>query len=310
MLRRVHGAIFWPLAVGGIVAGAAFLAGPVHGALVSAGWLEATDRDFLRVFRRLLLVPLALVFLLRVRPWRSLRGADLDFGLRPVRPGFVRHALPAFGLAILAVVLVLAWQMHQGWLRFEDPLRWGELARRLGVYLVGGFAVGFLEEWFFRGWLVARGTRDVGPRFGVLISAVVFALIHAFRPSTLDTPVSHDAAGAFEALGGWIAHMVDVAAFGPSALGLFCFALLLSAAYRRSGTLWTPIGIHAGAVLVLFSYGAITDRAPARTWAGTRLLYDGPVIWALALAAAAWLFVTRPVPDRAAPEEAPPGSGT
>lgn len=302
-MRRIHGAFFWPLAVAAVVGGAALLAGPIHAALVAPGWLGDTDRDFLRVFRRLLLIPLVLVFLWRVRPWRGAGGHD--FGLRPTRAR-LRTAALAFAVTVLAAVALLAWQFQQGWLRFEDPLRWGELARRLGLYLVGGLLVGLLEEWFFRGWLVARGTRDVGPRFGVLVSAVIFALIHAFRPSRLEVPVSHDAAGALEALGGWLAHMVDLEAFGASALGLFCFALLLSAAYRRAGSLWMPIGIHAGAVLVLFSYGAITDRTPARTWAGSRLLYDGPVAWGLLLGAA--LLLWRRAAESSAPRPDAAGS--
>ncbi|MDF1702402.1 MAG: CPBP family intramembrane metalloprotease [Planctomycetota bacterium] len=287
MPRRLHGAIFWPLAVGGVVALACLLTQPVHAVLVDLGWMDPTDRDFLRVFRRLLLIPLALVFLLRIRPWRGV--ARDGFGLRGPRAR-LKPALLGYGLTVLALVLVLLWQAQQGWLRLEDPLRLGEVARRLGVYLVGGLVAGLLEEWFFRGWLVARGTRDVGPRFGVLASATVFALIHAFRPSKLEMAVSHDAAGALAALRGWLGHMVDLQAFGPAALGLFCFALLLSAAYARTGTLWTSVGIHAGAVLVLFSYGGLTDRAPERTWAGTRLLYDGPVVWGLALGAAALLW--------------------
>lgn len=304
-MRGLHGAVFWPLAIAAVVGLAAVLAGPVHETLVGFGWLADTDRDFLRVFRRLLLIPLAGVFLWRVRPWRGAR--TLDFGLRGPRAR-LRPAVLGYLGAVVVLVAVLGWQGAMGWVGLEDPLRLGELARRVGLYLVGGLLVGLAEEWFFRGWLVARGTRDVGPRFGVLASAAVFALVHAFRPSRLTTPVSHDAAGALEALGGWFAHMLDVQAFGPSAVGLFCFALLLSAAYTRTGTLWTAVGIHAGAVLVLFSYGAVTDRSPERTWAGTRLLYDGPVVWALALAGAAWLrWGTAPRADTAGTGSRPTG---
>ena len=99
---------------------------------------------------------------------------------------------------------------------------------------------------------------------------------------------------------------MDLEAFGPAAAGLFCVALLLSAARARTRTLWTPVGIHAGAVLVIFSYGALTDRLATPAWAGTRLLYDGPVAWALMLVAAALLARGRVSP---APEETPPGTG-
>lgn len=303
MRARIHGAIFWPAAMLGVVALACLLAGPIHGLLAGLGWLGGSDRDFLRVFRRLLVLPLVAVFLWRVRPWRGV-GGDA-YGLRGPNAR-ARPFVLGFTLTLAALLGVLAWQLQQGWLRFEDPLRWGELARRLVTYLVGGFVIALFEEWFFRGWCVERVGRRLGPVPGVLVPAAIFALLHAFRPSRLEAPVTHDAAGALEALRGWGAHMIDLAAFGPAALGLFCFALLLTAAHVRTRTLWAPVGIHMAAVLVISSYGALTDRSPPRTWAGSRVLYDGPVIWALALVGAFVLWRGR---DSSAPPAPAPGSG-
>lgn len=297
MLRRLHGAFFWPVSIALVVAAACLLTRPVHEALVGLGWMDESTRDFLRVFRRLLLVPLVVVFLWRVRPWRA--GLLAPYGLTRPRARW-RPPLIAFGLTLVALVAILAWQFSMGWLRWEDPTRVGEFVRRLGLYVVGGLLAGLIEEWFFRGWLTARGTRDVGPRFGVLITAVLFGLSHAFRPSTLDRAVSLDAAGAFEALRGWAGHMVDISAFGPAALGLFLFSLLLAAAYRATGTLWTAVGVHAAAILVLFSYGALTERAPAPAWAGGRLLYDSVPVWILTALAALVLW-RRGASDWAAP---------
>ena len=199
-------------------------------------------------------------------------------GRKIYAPALLVTGILGFGVAGMSKIPgtdELAWKMSQGWLTFEDPLRWGEFARRVGLYLVGGLLIGLFEEWFFRGWLVRRATADLGPRMGTLLAAGIFGLVHAFRPSTLDHAITHDAAGAWHALRSWTALMVDPTVFGPAAFGLLCFALLLSAAYRRTGTLWTAIGIHAGAVLVLFSYGALTTRIPGPEWSGTRLP-DGP----------------------------------
>lgn len=303
VLRRIHPLVFWPLAVALVVSCACLLAAPVHEALMDLGWMKRPagahdlDRYFLKVFRRLLLVPLALIFLWRVRPWREAGG---DFGLRPprarLRPGLVA------GLGVIVVLVgVLAWQLQRGWLHFEDPLRWKEFAWRAGKYLIGGLVAGFLEEWFFRGWLYEQFQRRHGRVWlSVLLSSVLYALVHAFRPSSLSASVQHDAGGALEALLGWCAHAASPA-FLAAAVGLFCFALLLTAVYRRTGTLWTSIGLHAGAVLVLFSYGALTERPPGGTpaWAGTRLLYDGlPVMGVLLLGAAALWPRSRGEPAR------------
>jgi membrane protease YdiL (CAAX protease family) len=126
-----------------------------------------------------------------------------------------------------------------------------------------------------------------------LAVAAVFAPLHAFKPSRVEMEVTHDVSGALEAIGAWLAQFGDLARIGPSMVGLFLLSLLLSAAWNRSRTLWAPIGIHAGGVWVVRSYGSLTDRDPQRTWAGTKELYDGPVAWAVLLVAAVLLWPRR-----------------
>jgi membrane protease YdiL (CAAX protease family) len=308
VLRRIHPLLFWPVAIAAVVLLACVLAAPVHELLMDLGLMthhEAGhdhDRYFLKVFRRLLLVPLAIVFLWRVRPWREGSG---DYGLRGPRARR-RPALVGYGGVILALVAVLLWQGAEGWLRMEDPPRWGEFSWRVCKYIVGGLAAGFIEEWFFRGWLYDQFQRRHGRvAVSVLMSSLLYALVHAFRPTSLVRDVSHDAAGAFEALCSWMGHGLSPA-FLAGAAGLFCFALLLTAVYRRTNTLWTAIAVHAGAVLVLSTYGAITDRPEGLTpaWAGTRLLYDGlPVMGILLIGA----ILFRPRSDRVRDSQPPAG---
>jgi membrane protease YdiL (CAAX protease family) len=135
---------------------------------------------------------------------------------------------------------------------------------------------------------------------------VGFAAVHAFKPSHLDEPVSHDAAGAWQALRTWAATMVDPARFGPTMLGLLLFGTLLTVAYRRSRTLWLPIGIHAAGAWALLAYGAFTERRATPVWAGTKALYDGVPGWTLLLVAIAWLALRKPVPAPDAPPPEPP----
>ena len=76
-MRRLHPLVFWPVAIVLVVGLACVLAAPVHELLVDNGLLKKAesptdhDRYFLKVFRRLLLLPLAALFLWRVRPWRD-----------------------------------------------------------------------------------------------------------------------------------------------------------------------------------------------------------------------------------------------
>ncbi len=276
--------IFWVPAVALVVLGAAALAAPAHEALFDSGLLEKPanefeyDKGFLKVFRRLLLIPLVVLFLVRIKPWRD--GGLRAFGL--VGPtARVGSGVLAAGITLLVAAAVIAFQFAMGWMHWEDPPRWGTFGERVLRMVPAGVLIAVLEEFFFRGWLIRRFRQDVSMPVAATVSALVYGLVHAFKPTVMTVDVSHDFTGALEALGGWLAFMVDVQAFGPALVGLFLFGLLLTAAYQRTGTLWTGIGIHAAAVWVLFTYGALTERDPQRNWAGTKWLYDGPVLWAV-----------------------------
>jgi membrane protease YdiL (CAAX protease family) len=287
--------LFWGPALVVVVLGAAALAGPAYGLLRDLGWLGApatpvdADHDFLQVFRRLLLIPLAVLFLWRVKPWRD-RGFH-RYGLLGERARLA-PALTACALTLLALAAVIAVQFALGWMHWEDPPRWGTFGRRLLRMVPGGLLLAVVEEYFFRGWLLERFRQRVAAAAATVLSALVYGLVHAFRPTSLTVAVDHDFGGALEALRHWLAFMFDLRAFGPAFLGLFLFGLLLAAVYRRTRTLWASVGIHAAAVWVLFTYGALTERVPARNWAGTKRLYDGPAAWIL-IAVAAFLLWPR-----------------
>ena len=67
----------------------------------------------------------------------------------------------------------------------------------------------------------------------------------------------------------------------------FLFGLLLSGLYRRTGSLWAPIGVHAAGILLVYSHGGLTDGLSSPWFAGSKRLFDGLPGWA-ALALATW----------------------
>ena len=274
------------LFVAGTVLAAAALAGPVDRLLQDLGWLDAapgeSTRQFLKVFRRLLLIPLVVGFLIAVRPWRdgslqsyglTLRGADLRSGAR------------AWLATVAIATALLAGHFLAGWLTWEDPLKWSKGLGRIVRWIPTGVVIAALEAWFFRGWLLRRTRRFVGAPLAVLLTSLVFGLLHVFNVRRVRAEVTHVTAGALDALGQWMDALVDPFAFGPALVGLTLLALVLTAAYLRTGTLWTSIGIHAAGVFVLKAYGGFTDRFPSWTWAGGKWLYDGPLGWAILLTA-------------------------
>lgn len=256
------------------------LAPSAYHALVGLGWLEPDRLAFAKVLRRCLLVPVAVIVLGAMRPWRDLGLAGM--GLQRDR---LDRGLAAFLLCVLAVVTLLAVQVQLGWLRLEVDDPPGKVAWRIVKTLGTGVVVGLLEEWLFRAWLPRRLGRRLAPGLAVALALLAFAALHAFRPSNLRVPVEPTVAGAWEALGLWLGTLVDPAAFGASFLGLLLFGALLQALYRRTATLWAPVGVHAAAAWLVFAYGGVTEREPTPAWAGTKALYDGPLGWGLLLLA-------------------------
>lgn len=292
--------IWLPLAVAGIVVLTILASGPVYGWLIERGVLEVDpndpDRTFLKVIRRILLIPLVAVLLLWLRPWRD--GTPETWGMRG--PGITwRAPVSAYAVTWALGLGMLAFQLAQGWLVFEDPLRPDELLGRLAKYLPMGLIVGTLEEGFFRGWLwrqVGHGQRTL---VAAGITSAIYALVHAFRPGALDHEVTLDAAGVVDALGGWVGHAFDVAAFGPRFLGLFLFGMLLSALFRRRGNLWSAVAVHAAGVALVHTYGALTERVVEGGLVGSRVLLDGLPGWIVLGGLALLLWGRGPAPAAA-----------
>jgi membrane protease YdiL (CAAX protease family) len=273
-----------------VLIGLAYLvAPPLHRSLVDAG--VGNPERFDRTVRYVVFVPFLLVLFARLRPWRD--GTPWSYG----KPR-ARAVLLGYGLTFLVAVALLALQYALGWLVWEHPLQAAEAVTRVLRFLGAGFLIALLEEWFFRGWMDRRFQRFRGPRAAALLVALVYAVLHTFSVREGADAAPATRAGVLEVLGLWVGRLVDPAYAFPKIVGLALFSLLLTAAYRRTKTLSTAVGIHAAAICVLYSYGALTDRVPPITaWTGTKKVYDGFLGWVVL--GAALLLVARPWKDDA-----------
>jgi len=278
------------------------LAPALYRVLLDLGWVDPSDTaggdPFGKVLRRCLLLPIAVLVLGWLRPWREVGWVGMGFKGASARP---RAGLVAFALTLACLGALLAAHLGLGWLRVEVNEPASRVLYRVGKTLVSGLVIASIEEWIFRAWLPLRLARRLSAAAAVVLAALLYAGLHAFRATHLKDPVEPSVAGALQALGTWIATLFDPAAFGPAFLGLLLFGLLLAALYRRTRTLWAPIGVHAAAIWVLFAYGGFTEREHTPAWAGTKLLYDGPLGWALLLVALLLVVRSRAGSTGAAP---------
>jgi uncharacterized protein len=135
--------------------------------------------------------------------------------------------------------------------------------------------VAVMEELLFRGGIFGGLRKFFYWPLALLISSLVYALAHflsradftgdvGWRTGLVLLPIK---------LGGFM----DFQALVPEFLNLTVAGLLLGLAYQRTGNLYFSIGLHAGWIFWLKTYGALTATAPhAATWFwGTSKMIDG-----------------------------------
>jgi membrane protease YdiL (CAAX protease family) len=269
------------------VAATMLLAGPVFDLGVRFGLLEADE--YLRGFRRLLTAALAVAVLAGFRPWRD--GGLASYGLRGPRASWTAP-VTAFAVAALLAAVLLAVGHAAGAWTWRADVDAGSTAARIARFLPGALATALLEEWLFRGWMVRRLAGRLPLVAAALVAALLFGALHAFRPAFHARGTVRDPWRGLQAIGEGLARLVDPAQFGPFFLGLTLFALALTAAWLRTGTLWTAVGAHAGAVWVLYGFSPLMRWAPGPAWAGSKAVADGVPAW-LVLAALALVLWPR-----------------
>lgn len=212
------------------------------------------SRVWNRVFEALLVVGL-------VAAWRR-----LDLG-GPSAIGFRRAAWArdlgrglAAGVAGLGVGLGLCWA--GGALRPQLRFEAGKTVQKALLGAGAAVAVGLGEEALFRGVLLRRLSLDLGRAVGLATTTGIYAAVHAIGKSekiARPTPTA-----GFARLQTLFAPLARRKAL-PTLVGLAAFGSLLAWARLRSGSLWLPVGIHAGWVAV-FRMGRLffeIERTPA-----------------------------------------------
>ncbi|MBE9475337.1 MAG: CPBP family intramembrane metalloprotease [Chloroflexi bacterium] len=129
-----------------------------------------------------------------------------------------------FGVALsglmVGLIYLLLWAV--GWLQVESLAwhveSWENLAASILIMVSLYALVGWQEELLIRGYWLQNLSDGLSQSLGVLLSSVLFALVHAVNPNS-----------------SWQAY-----------LGLFLSGLFLAFGYLRTKQLWLPIGLHIG----------------------------------------------------------------
>jgi membrane protease YdiL (CAAX protease family) len=205
------------------------------------------------------------------------------------------YALPAreFRLTLVkgfaaGLLILTCLSLALLWLGIRVPRLGSEAPPLLKIVtqgLLGGLAVGFIEETFFRGALFsAIRNRGGGAALAVTLTSLLFAALHFIKPQ----PIPPDAGVT---LGTCQSSLISAlpALFRlenlDSFVALFLVGVFLAIVRNRTGHIAWCIGLHAGWVLVIritHKYSHLDPGSPFYRLVGD---YDGVIGWL----AAGWI---------------------
>jgi hypothetical protein len=235
--------------------------------------------DFGKVMRRVLMLAALIVF---VFFGKSLKIATLISSAIRLRHGFFRQFLFGFlmaGISLLIyyslAILFGAWMIH---VDFDSA---GIIVSKIIKYVLLGCLIGFIEEAFFRGFILQSFMEDMSLPVAVCACSLIYSILHFFRVDV------HVATG-FQAFVGFttIIQFFKPLFFQfiknlPSIIGLFLVGVVLSYAFIQTKSLYLSIGLHSGWIFMMKADGLFLVRI-REMWGwffGDSKLVTGILVW-------------------------------
>ncbi|MGZ4962125.1 MAG: CPBP family intramembrane glutamic endopeptidase [Limisphaerales bacterium] len=208
-----------------------------------------------------------LVRVMGITSWRELGLVNPGEKWRDIVPGFL------IGFCSLAVIafLAIATGVRKGHLTTSSS----EIVTHLVSASLAAITVAFLEEILFRGALFGAMRKSWRLGTALVMSSVIYALAHFVQKAPDPELVKWSSGLAM--LPSMFGKLGDVQALVPKGLVLLVAGMILAIAYHRSGSLFLPMGVHAGWIFWLKSYRFIsTPAAGTANWFwGTDELING-----------------------------------
>ena len=230
------------------------------------------NQPFHRYVNRCLLA-LALIGLWPL--FRELRVSSArDVGL--VKPaGQGRNLICGFALGFASMAGIAMVVLAAGARELNPGVSAGRLVERVLGGALTAAVVAVLEEVLFRGAIFGALRKTFRWPSAMLISSVVYGLVHFFRQPP--SPAEIDWTSGLALLPSMLSGFIEVERLVPGLFNLTLAGALLALAYQYTGTLYLSIGLHAGWIFWLKSYGFLTQET-ANSWVwfwGTSRLIDG-----------------------------------
>ena len=230
---------------------------------------------------------------LGIRSWASLGWVV------PIRES--RRLATGLGLGFASLALAATVPLIAGIRAFHIEGATTELVRPLLNATLSAVVVAVLEELLFRGAVFGALRRVHGFALAALLSSAVYSLVHFF-----DRPAAPETIGAgtgWITLGAMLHGFTEVNRLLPGFLSLAVAGWMLAWCREQTGSLTVGIGLHAGWIFWLKSFGFLTEdtHSPGASgfW-GTAKLYDGWPACGILIALALILWARPKIPREGA----------
>ncbi len=237
--------------------------------------------DFESFFHRALLISGAILLwpLVRSLELRSLSDLQLERNShwsRDLLAGFVLSAVP---LLCCGAILLASHVFSIRVLIYPNAL----------IKVVAAAAVvPLIEETFFRGLVLGLLLRTGKKWMSIFITSALYSIVH-FLKAPEQTSGNVTWTSGFNSIAHAFAQFADPILVAAGFTTLFLIGWILADARVRTRSLWMPIGLHAGWILVSGLFNKIARREViALPWLGKNLLVG---IVPLAVACLTWLIM-------------------
>jgi len=255
----------------------------VGGALL-APWLYWLAQAFAHSFPKIAAEPFnrfvnrSLLFLALAGLWPLLRALGVtswrEAGL--IRPhGQWNKLLGGLVVGFLSLAIVAGMAIFCGNRVFNRTATAHEVVAAVFSAIGTATVVAVMEEILYRGGLFGGLRKFFYWPLALISSSMIYAIVHFLQRADFVGAVNWHS--GLVVLPRMLAGFMDFQALVPGFFNLTLVGILLGLAYQRTGNLYFSIGLHAGWVFWLKTYGTFTITVPsAATWFwGTNKMIDG-----------------------------------
>jgi membrane protease YdiL (CAAX protease family) len=263
--------------VAGLVA--AIVLAPLAAVAVSAAGLRF---PFPRIFDRTMMASLLIVMLVAARDLNFIPLLRRGFSHPPAQS--IARAIRGFVVAMLAIAILFGLALEVGGGGVGDHQAAVALIPK---YFLSAIAIAFIEEGFFRAFLLGGMRTDFGDRVALIASAAIYAVAHLVRSPARFYVTGYEPAAGLITLAHSIDQFTNPAVAIPTLIGLFLLGIVLGEAYILTGSVYFSIGLHCGFVLGAKMWPKIIlNRAAIPCWiagGGAIPLIAAPTAWVIAI---------------------------